>query len=183
MQLLAHLVHESLVQPLEVEHLRILKREAARAIVTRDDKILLLYTERYDDFSFPGGGIGPGESPEAGLHRELHEETGANQIKIVSHFGYVTEYVPTYKADWDVMYQTSHWFSCEIGQTLGDTRFEDYEVANGMSAVWVTLGEALSHNRDVIQRRPSKMGLSIQRETLVLEHVAKALMESPQVPV
>lgn len=81
------------------------------------------------------------------------------------------------------MYQTSHWFNCEIGQTLGDPRFEDYEVANGMSVAWVTLGEALSHNRDVIQRRPSKMGLSIQRETLVLEHVAKALMESPQVPV
>lgn len=182
MQRLAHLVHESLAQPLDVERLRVLKREAARAIVTRDDKILLLYTERYDDFSFPGGGIDLGESPEAGLHRELHEETGANQIEIVSHFGYVTEYAPTFKADWDVMYQTSHWFSCEIGQTLGETRFEDYEVANGMSAAWVSLDEALAHNRGVIQRRPSKMGISIHRETLVLERVAMALMESPQVP-
>ncbi|MBT2771604.1 NUDIX domain-containing protein [Halomonas sp. ISL-60] len=182
MQRLAHLVHESLAQPLEVEQLRVLKREAARAIVTRDDKILLLYTERYDDFSFPGGGIDPGESPEAGLHRELHEETGANQIEIVSHFGYVTEYAPTFKKDWDVMYQTSHWFNCEIGQTLGDTRFEDYEIANGMSAAWVSLEDALAHNRGVIQRRPSKMGISIHRETLVLERVAKALVESPQVP-
>lgn len=179
MQLLAHLVHESLAQPLEVERLRVLKREAARAIVTRDDKILLLYTERYDDFSFPGGGIDPGESPEVGLHRELLEETGANQIKIVSHFGYVTEYAPSFKADWDVMYQLSHWFSCEIGQALGETHFEDYEAANGMSAAWVSLEDALTHNRSVIQRRPSKMGISIHRETLVLERVAKALMESP----
>lgn len=182
MQRLAHLVHESLDQPLAVDRLRVLNREAARAIVTRNDKILLLYTERYDDFSFPGGGIDPGESPEAGLHRELHEETGANQIEIVSHFGYVTEYAPTFKADWDVMYQTSHWFNCEIGETLGDTRFEDYEVANGMAAAWVTLDDALAHNRSVVQRRSSKMGISIHRETLVLEHVAKALAESLQVP-
>ncbi|TVP49565.1 MAG: NUDIX domain-containing protein [Halomonas sp.] len=182
MQRLAHLVHESLAQPLDIERLRILKREAARAIVTRGDKILLLYTERYDDFSFPGGGIDPGESPEDGLHRELHEETGANQIEILSHFGYVTEYAPTFKAGWDVMHQTSHWFSCEVGQMLGETRFEDYEVANGMSAAWVSLEDALAHNRHVIQQRPAKMGISIHRETLVLERVARALAESPQVP-
>ena len=172
MQKLAHLVHDSLTAP-DLEKLRVLERHAARAIVTREDRILLLYTERYDDFSFPGGGIDAGESPETGLRRELHEETGASDIDIVEHFGFVTEIMPTWKPQWDVMYQTSHWFTCAIGDALGETRLEDYEIANGMSARWVTLKDALNHNRSVIQRRPSTMGLSIQRETLVLEHVAR----------
>ncbi|UYV18287.1 hypothetical protein K1Y77_12440 [Halomonas qaidamensis] len=44
-----------------------------------------------------------------------------------------------------------------------------------MSAKWVPLEEALKHNRSVIARQPASMGLSIHRETLVLERVASAL--------
>lgn len=174
MKLLAHLVHESLssIQPEQ----RVLKREAARGIVLRDDKILLLYTERYDDFSFPGGGIDEGEDPIAGLHRELAEETGASDIEVLEHYGTVTEYLPTWKADWDLMHQTSHWYQCQIGQTLGATRLEHYEIANGMSADWIRIDEALRHNRSILKNRPSSMGLSIHRETLVLERVANELV-------
>lgn len=35
----------------------IFTRFATRAIALREDMILLLYTERYDDFSLPGGGL------------------------------------------------------------------------------------------------------------------------------
>lgn len=175
MNRIAHLIHDSLPNPIDVSGLRVLDRHAARAIVTRNDKILLLYTERYDDFSFPGGGIDPGESPEAGLHRELYEETGATDINVIAHFGYVTEYTPTWKKQWDLMHQTSHWFTCRIGETLGEARLEDYEAANGMSAAWVSLDDALEHNRNVIASRPSTMGLSIHRETMVLERVATAM--------
>ncbi|QNI02185.1 NUDIX domain-containing protein [Halomonas sp. SH5A2] len=177
MQRIAHLIHDTLPNPIDTHGLRVLERHAARAIVTRQDKILLLYTERYDDFSFPGGGIDPGESPEAGLHRELYEETGAADIDIMAHFGYVTEYTPTWKPQWDLMHQTSHWFTCRIGETLGEARLEDYEAANGMSAAWVSLDEALDHNRRVIASRPATMGLSIQRETLVLEKVRASVSE------
>ncbi|MFC7366847.1 MULTISPECIES: NUDIX domain-containing protein [Vreelandella] len=175
MQHLAHLVHSTLPTPFALNGMRVLERQASRAIVTRDDRILLLYTERYDDFSFPGGGVDPGESPEVGLHRELYEETGAQDIQVTSHFGYVTEYTPTWKKQWDVMFQTSHWFTCHIGNTLGEAKLEDYEAANGMAAKWVSLEDALHHNRDVISRQPASMGISIHRETLVLERVASAL--------
>ncbi len=177
MQHIAHLIHSTLPSPFAVTGMRVLERNAARAIVTRDDTILLLYTERYDDFSFPGGGIDPGESPEVGLHRELYEETGAQDIQVMSHFGYVTEYTPTWKKQWDVMFQISHWFTCHIGSTLGQANLEYYEAANGMSAKWVSLEDALNHNRDVISRQPASMGLSIHRETLVLERVASMLAD------
>ncbi|RUO37486.1 DNA mismatch repair protein MutT [Aliidiomarina shirensis] len=175
-RLISHLVHESLADydlhaSAPARDMRVLKREAARGIVRRDDKILLLYTERYDDFSFPGGGIDAGESPIVGLKRELQEETGAQDIQVLSPFGKVTEYMPTWKKDWDLMHQTSYWFHCDVAEELGASNLEHYEINNGMSAHWVSLAEAVAHNQKVIQQRPKTMGLSIHRETLVLEQL------------
>jgi hypothetical protein len=42
--------------------------------------------------------------------------------------------------------------------------------------VWVDLHTALNHNRAVMQRQEATMGMSIQRETLMLELVAKELL-------
>ncbi|TRW49451.1 NUDIX domain-containing protein [Aliidiomarina halalkaliphila] len=181
MQLISHLVHKSLAEhnlicPRSVNHLRVLERQAARAIVQRDQKLLMMYTERYDDFSFPGGGIDPAEGPKTALVRELSEETGAREIEVQEAFGKVTEFVPTWKKDWDVMYQTSFWYFCAIAQQLGNNHLEDYEQANGMHAMWVTPDEALQHNRRVIEKKPSSMGLSIHRETIVLEKLRDTLI-------
>lgn len=52
---------------------------------------------------------------------------------------------------------------------------EDYEKANGMRPVWVELDEAIAHNRGVMQRREATMGLSIQRETFMLEELVNDL--------
>ena len=56
-----------------------LPRPAARVVLLdADDRVLLIRAE-WDGRSFwftPGGGIEPGESPEAAAHRELREETG-----------------------------------------------------------------------------------------------------------
>lgn len=87
-----------------------LTRRAARGIVIRDKSILLLFTERYNDFSFPGGGVADGENLIEGLYRELEEETGARNVRV--------------------------------------------------------------------QRREASMGLSILRETFMLEHVANDLAKA-----
>jgi len=58
-------------------------RIAARAIVLHDDKLLLM--ERWRPgrhyFSIPGGGLEPGETPEAAVRREVLEETSC-QIEV-----------------------------------------------------------------------------------------------------
>lgn len=176
MRLLAHLVHESIVQPINDQNLNVMAREAARGIVLQDSKVLLMYTERYDDFSFPGGGIDAGEDPVLGLRRELAEEAGANEIAVLGSFGKVTEYLPCWKPDWDLMYQTSYWYHCELASALQANRLEHYEIANGMAVHWVDINEAIEHNRSVIAKRPPTMGLAVGRETHVLERVAKELV-------
>ncbi len=51
------------------------KRTAARGVILREGKLLMIHTDR-GDYKFPGGGVEPGESLEAALRRELLEETG-----------------------------------------------------------------------------------------------------------
>lgn len=153
----------------------ILKRQAARGIVLRQQSILLLFTERYNDFSFPGGGVDPGEDLEVGLQRELEEETGARNVRVQDHAGFIEEFRPHKRGGFDLMHMISHFFLCEVDPELQATRMEGYEVANGMRPIWVDLHEAIAHNRAVMQRQESTMGMSIQRETFMLEKVAADL--------
>lgn len=152
------------------------ERIAARGIILRGSSILLLYTKRYNDYSFPGGGIDPHEDLLAGLKREIREETGAKNIKVVSEFGVIDEYQPYDDAEYELMHMISYFYVCTIDEELDEAQLEDYEIKNGMSAVWIDIHEAIRHNREVIAKREASMGFSIERETLVLEWVAKELL-------
>lgn len=156
--------------------IRIYERKAARAIVLDGRQILLLYTARYNDYSFPGGGVDPEEDLITGLKRELIEETGAKNIKILSEYGYIDEYRPHYNPGHNVIHMLSYFYICQIDRELGDAKMEDYEALNGMSAVWINLYDAIAHNRKVMKDKEASMGLSIERETYVLELVAKELL-------
>ncbi|MFY0642453.1 MAG: NUDIX domain-containing protein [Bermanella sp.] len=152
-----------------------IERHAARAIVIKGDSILLLYTQRYHDYSLPGGGIDEGEDEVAGLVRELQEETGAKGIRNVKPFARYDEYRPWYKADGDIIYMVSYCYVCEIDDELGDTAFESHEVSNGMKPVWINIHQAISHNEDIIANSDKK-GLSIDRETFLLKVIAQELI-------
>nr|WP_111301960.1 NUDIX hydrolase [Paracoccus saliphilus] len=53
------------------------RRLGAYAILWRDGRLLLTHQQApAPEFQLPGGGIDPGESPLAALHREVAEETG-----------------------------------------------------------------------------------------------------------
>jgi 8-oxo-dGTP pyrophosphatase MutT (NUDIX family) len=155
-----------------------LDRQAARAIVLNGDNILLLYTKRYNDYSFPGGGANGDEDLSSCLMRELSEETGAQDIRVLKEYGYVDEIRPHYKPEYDVIHMISHFFVCEIGEVLATTRLESYEIENGMEVRWINIHEAIAHNQSVIDSKDSSIGLSIQRETLVLKMIAKELLGS-----
>ena len=151
------------------------KRIAARAIVLKGENILLLYTRRYHDYSLPGGGVDPDEEIQAGLIRELQEETGANNIRNISPFGYYEEYRPGYNDAHEFIHMLSYCFICTIDTELGESRLEEYEVKNGMEAKWVNIHEAIAHNKQTIASSP-KAGLSVERETYLLELIVSELL-------
>lgn len=150
-------------------------RQATRAIVLKGEDILLLYTQRYDDYSLPGGGVEPGEEMIAGLIRELKEETGARNIRDIREFGLYEEFRPWYKDDFDQMHMQSYCYLCNIDDELSTPALEHYEIQNGMSAVWINIHQAIAHNEQTLAHS-QKQGLSIVRETFLLKLIVAELM-------
>ena len=157
--------------------LTVSNRHAARAIVLKGENILLLYTQRYDDYSLPGGGIDAGEDNVEGLMRELREETGAQGICNVRDFARYDEYRPWYKTDADIIHMISHCYVCDIDDELGETTYEAYELKNGMKPLWINIYEAITHNEAVIANSDKK-GLSIERETFLLKVIVEELVSN-----
>lgn len=171
MRPLKTLIHEKI----NLQQGRQFTRITARAIVIKNDKILLMYTNRYEDYSLPGGGVDEGESIEQGLIRELNEETGAQQIRVIKPFGLYEEYRPWYKDDFDIIHIKSYCYICNIADEFGKAQLEHYEQQNGMTAKWVDINDAIAHNERTLANS-EKQGLSILRETYLLKRIAQELL-------
>lgn len=155
--------------------LKMFTRKAARGIVLRDENILLLYTERYHDYTLPGGGIDEGEDKLCGLIRELKEETGAQNIQDIEAFGLYEEFRPWHKDNFDICHMESFCYVCSIDEEQVDPEFEAHELQNGMLPVWINIHEAIKHNEETMANSPKK-GLSIERETFLLKQIVKELL-------
>lgn len=155
---------------------KVFKRRAARAIVIDQQDILLLYTKRYNDYSLPGGGIDNNEDIVEGLKRELKEETGAQNIKVLKEYGHIEELRPLYRPEYDLMHMTSYFYICHADKQLGPSKMEHYEIKNGMKACWININKALEHNQSVISNKERSMGMSIERETFMLKLIIKEII-------
>ncbi|ARE40636.1 NTP pyrophosphohydrolases including oxidative damage repair enzyme [Rhodovulum sp. P5] len=73
-------------------------RPGAYAVLARGESLLITHQEHpTPEFQLPGGGIDPGESPVAALHREVYEETGwtiaaPRRLGAFRRFTYMPEY-------------------------------------------------------------------------------------------
>ncbi|PJE54968.1 NUDIX domain-containing protein [Marinomonas sp. A3A] len=171
MRLLKSSIHPSLESLDQSSFLRL----AARGIILKGEDILMLYTQRYDDYTLPGGGIDEGENQVEGLIRELTEETGARNIRNVEAFGLYEEFRPWNRDGFEIMQMKSYCYTCEIDEQLGETSLEDYEVKNGMKPVWINVHDAIKHNLDTI-KNSDKKGMSIERETFLLSMIRDELL-------
>jgi len=149
-------------------------RLATRSIAIQGSFILLLYTERYEDYSLPGGGLDLDEDKIEGMVRELKEETGAQNIRNIQPFGIYEEYRPWYKTDYDIQHMISYCYTCEINKELGNSNLEPHEIKNGMTAKWVNIHEAIRHNEKTMASSQKK-GMSVERETFLFRLIAESI--------
>lgn len=107
-------------------------RLAARAILRRlDGKYALMYTEKFDLYSLPGGGVEKGEKLLDALKRELNEETGCSCDKIRA-LGYVFEN----RACHDFT-QKSFYFAVKTEKPIEKNHLTAKEKAVNIKLMWV----------------------------------------------
>lgn len=146
------------------------RRRAARGIALQGEDVLLIFTQRYRDYSLPGGGVDEGESIEQALLREMSEETGAQNIRNIRPFGCYEEHRPWIKGSTDILHMHSYFYLCDVDPVLGQNQLMPQEVANGVRPLWVNLHSAIEHNRSLLDNDSSD-GLALKRELFVLERV------------
>ncbi len=109
-------------------------RYTARAIVKKGDLYAVMYAEKFNLYSLPGGGIDAGEDTVTALKREILEETGCTCATITP-LGTVTE--NRAQADYT---QISYYFIVTVKEA-GTPQLTDAEKQNKTQLQWHTLAQ------------------------------------------
>lgn len=135
---------------------------SARAIIKKNDDVLLLYSKKLDYYMLPGGRIEKKESPEACVVREVKEETGLD-VQVINKTVLIKEYYED--SSWN-----SHFFLCQLkGDDQSDQNLTEEEHYLEIQMKWLPYLDALSllDNHDSAF---SKAYNIMQREFLALSN-------------
>jgi 8-oxo-dGTP pyrophosphatase MutT (NUDIX family) len=145
-----------------------ISREAARAVIMKDDRIALVHSITGGFYKFPGGGIEKGETHLDALVRETLEEVGLRIIPAsVRELGMIQEL----RKNWDkyeIFDQRSYYYYADVENTLTNQSLDDYEMELGFELVWVELETAYSTNMGLIKSSVEKF---LPREAFVLKYL------------
>jgi ADP-ribose pyrophosphatase YjhB (NUDIX family) len=123
-----------------MENLLPVIRNAARALIVRDDRILLLRKQGYSDgerFALPGGGQDPGETLRQALLRECQEEIATRVL--IHDLVHVADYFKVRDTDPpSTRHLVEFLFRCEVQDTYVPMNGEHPD-KHQVEVVWVPL--------------------------------------------
>jgi len=149
------------------------KRETVRGICIRKNDVLVLHSDLYNDYIFPGGGIKNGEDHEQTLIREMKEETGASKVWNLRPVGYTEELRFGLNLNGSVYQQISYFYLCNIDD-IGELSLTEKELNAGLNPVWVNIEDVLQQNDQEIKKvdqRKQGFKTVLVRENRVLRYV------------
>jgi len=156
-------------EPYMISYKNTIERIAVRAIIFKNNHILLIQTRR-GDFKFPGGGVEKNESFEECLKREVREETGYIHCIVMDTIGTIIERKKD-EFEEDALFQmTSHYYLCNlVTEEKDELQLDVYEAVLDFNPIWVTLDEAIAQNESLIGKFEQNGWL--KRETYVLKQL------------
>jgi 8-oxo-dGTP pyrophosphatase MutT (NUDIX family) len=147
------------------------ERKTVRGIIfNQDSDVLMVYSELFDDYTFPGGGIKHQEDQITTLKRELKEEIGADKISDITPYGFTEEIRYGIKGSDEIFMQTSYYYLCKV-EHLGKQSLIDREKLHGLIPKWVNIDFAIQMNQRVLNNHMHQQkGLKtvLIRELMVL---------------
>lgn len=141
-------------------------RKTSRAIVINEEgKCAVMYAEKFNLYSLPGGGIEEGEDEISTLIREIGEETGCicdsiQQLGMVSenrnHQNYTT---------------LSYYFIVHTKTKSTSLRLTDAEIENGTTVKWLSLEETIHRIKDVEHETNQRKFLQARDVAALMEYL------------
>ena len=135
------------------------RREASRAVIFQDGRLLLTHLRAGDVSMLPGGGLEAGETPEQACAREVREETGL-VVRPAKRYLALHEYYE----EWDYV---TYYFVCEPAGT-SERALTEAERSAGLETRWSSFGDALelfSHHPDFAETSEEKRGIYLREYT------------------
>jgi 8-oxo-dGTP diphosphatase len=121
-------------------------RKSVRGIILDNDKnIALIYSQKLDYHTLPGGGIEPGETLEQAIIRECREETGCT-VNIIQTLGIVREIREDHKKTGEIV-------GYVLETTKQDTQIlQPDEQKELLTVIWTPLKKAQEiFNQEIIK--------------------------------
>lgn len=149
---------------------RYVYRQAVRAVVFKDNKLLVIHTNK-GDYKFPGGGIEQEENHNDALIREVREEAGLQVKRVKDLIGVIIEQRPDIVEPMTIFEMKSYYYLCEVDSRQEEQALDEYEAEQEFTPAWISLDEALSKNKELIEH--TKYGLNpwVIREAYVMQEL------------
>lgn len=126
----------------------VFKRPSVRGVIIKNGQLLLVKSEKYKYYKFPGGGIEEGETETEALIREIKEETGYSVVPdSVKEYGSVLRRQADSFGEELIFEQENKYFFCDVEDEKSAVSLDDYENEEGFKAEWIYPLEAQSYNR------------------------------------
>lgn len=158
------------IEKVDRENVKVNHREAVRAVILSDDKLLMVLTNK-GDYKFPGGGVKSEEKHEEAIIREVREETGYIINAVKENIGVFTERSMDEFHEGAIFEMTSYYYICEVSEKQVLQQLDDYEAELDFCPRWISIEEAICNNERIIKTRSNDMNRWVNRETSVLNEL------------
>ena len=144
-------------------------RPSARAIVIENGRVAMVYSQKFQHFKFPGGGIEAGESREAALLREAREEAGlVLDPESVRSYGFVHRIE---RGSEEPLFLQDNFYYLASASAVVPQELDGYEAAEGYALRWVEPEKAIAQNKALTNVYKRKYHTMLLREAMVLERL------------